>query len=229
MARLPRLAVAGLPHLVIQHGRGAKSVFVDDADRRRYLEALLDAARACTVAIHAYVLTDHQVCLLLTPADRGALGRFMLRVGRRYVPSFNLRHGTQGSIWAGRFRSTVIEPERYLLTAIRFVEQAPVRAALVAQAQDWPWSSAAHHGGRQSSPLITDHPAYWRLGNTPFEREAKHEFEVREMLAPDLVAALQDAARGGWPLGSPAFVTSLRQACDRPVQPRPRGRPSRAV
>ncbi len=229
MARLPRLAVAGHLHLVIQRGDGAKPVFADDADRHFYLGALLHAARASAVAVHAYALMDDQVCLLVTPAEHGALGRVMQRVGRDYVAPFNLRHGTKGSLWAGRFQSTVLEPSGYLLAAIRFIEQAPVRVALVAKAQDWPWSSAAHHVGHQASPLITEHVAYWQLGNTPFEREARHELELQRLLPERQLTELENAARGGWPLGSAAFVAALGRATDRPVQPPPRGRPRRAI
>ena len=228
MARLPRLAVAGQPHLVIQSGRGTQPVFVDDADRQRYLEALIGAARACRVAIHAYALMDHEICLLATPVEAAALGRCMQRVGRGYVPVFNRRHGAQGALWAGRFLATAVDPERYLLASIRFVEQAPVRCGSVTHAQDWPWSSAAHHVGRGTSPWITEHPAYWRIGNTPFEREARHEIELRQMLSVDQLAELRDATRRGWPLGSTAFLAGVARATQRPPQPRPRGRPRRS-
>ena len=229
MARLPRLAVAGLPHLVVQHGQGSQPVFVTDQDRRLYLNALLGAARACSVAVHAYVLLDDQVCLLVTPGEGDALGRFMQRVGRRYVPEFNRRNGTHGALWAGRFQATTVDPERYLLASIRLIEQAPVRVGMVAQAREWPWSSAGHHVGREASPLVTEHEAYWRLGNTPFEREARHEIALQEMLTDDQVAELLGAARAGWPLGSPAFLAAVAQTTDRPLQPRPRGRPRRAI
>ena len=229
MARLPRLAVAGQPHLVIQRARAAQPAFVDDADRRLYLAALIGAARSCAVAVHAYALLDDEVCLLATPSRADALGRVMQRVGRAYVPVFNRRHGRHGALWAGRFQATALDPERYLLASIRYIEQAPVRSGAVAQAQDWPWSSAAHHVGRQTSPWITEHPAYWRIGNTPFEREAKHDIELHHPLGEAELAELRDATRRGWPLGSAAFVAAVGQGTDRPLQARPRGRPRRAA
>ena len=227
MARMPRLAVAGQPHLVLQRGGGARPVFIDDADRRAYLAVLAELAQRGPVAIHAYVLLDDAVMLLVTPREPADLGRFMQAVSRRYVPAFHRRHGSSGPLWAGRFQAAALDPERYLLPCTLLIEQAPVRAGKVAMANEWLWSSAAHHVGRAAVPWLREHAAWWRLGNTPFEREAKHEAELQRMLEGDRVGELLAAARGGWPLGSPAFVAAAGQASDRPVRARPRGRPRR--
>ncbi len=225
MARLPRLAVAGQPHLVIHTGRAGRPVFIDDADRQLYQDVLMAAAQACSVALHAYALLDDEVSLLATPRDAAALGRMMQRVGRGYVPAFNRRHATHGPLWSGRFHAAAVEPERYLLASIRCIEQAPVRRGLAVRAQDWPWSSASHHVGRRASPLITEHPAYWRIGNTPFEREAQHDTRLQQLLSEPQLAELRDAARRDWALGSTTFLAAIRQVTARSLQPRPRGRP----
>lgn len=227
MARQSRLAIAGQPHFVVQRSKNQHAVFVDDADRLRYLDALGGAAQACAVAIHAFALVDDHVALLVTPSDGGALGRFMQRVGRRYVPEFNRRHGRHGSPWAGRFHAAPIDPEHYLHRSILLIEQAPVLAGLVTLAPDWPWSSARHHVGRQASAMVKEHEAYWRLGNTPFERQARHESELRNLLSGSQREELMAAARRGWPLGSSTFVARVAQATGRPVAPGPRGRPRR--
>ena len=227
MARMPRLAVAGQPHLVLQRGGGARPVFIDDTDRRAYLAALAELAQGGPVAVHAYVLLDDAVMLLVTPREPADLGRFMQRVSRRYVPAFHRRHGGSGPLWAGRFQAAALDPERYLLPCTLLIEQAPVRASRVTMATEWPWSSAAHHVGRGAVPWLKEHAAWWRLGNTPFEREAKHEAELRRVLEGDRVAELFAAARGGWPLGSAAFVAAAGQVSERRVQARPRGRPRR--
>ena len=229
MARMPRLAVGGQPHLVIQRG-GPQPAFRDDTDRLAYVAALRELARGHGVAVHAYALLDDAVLLLATPRDGPDLGRFMQRVSRRYVPAFHQRHGGNGPLWAGRFQAAPLDPERYLLLGMLMVEQAPVRAGLAALAVDWPWSSARHHGGRAAVPWITEHEAWWRIGNTPFEREARHEIELQGMLREEQVAELLAAARGGWPIGAPAFVAAAAaEAAGRPARPAPRGRPRRAA
>ena len=227
MARMPRLTVAGQPHLVVQRSAGAQMAFRDDADRLAYLTALQAAARSGPVAVHAYALLDDVVLLLVTPRAAADLGSFMQRLNRRYVPAYHRRHGGSGALWAGRFQATALDPERYLLACMLLIEQWPVRAGGVARATDWAWSSARHHAGRGAAPVVTEHAGWWQTGNTPFEREARHEVELQKLLRAEQVAELLGAARGGWPLGSPAFVAALAQTGQRPVQPRPRGRPRR--
>lgn len=224
MARMPRLAVAGQPHLVVQRG-GDQLAFPDDADRALCLEALCAVARSGELAVHAYCLLDDGLLLLASPRNAADLGRFMQRVSRRYVPAYHRRHGGSGSLWVGRFQAAALEPEHYLLPAMLLIEQAPVRAGMVAMAPEWPWSSAQHHVGRHASPLVTEHEAWWRIGNTPFEREARHEIELQQMLSDARVAELLNAARGGWPLGSAAFMAMVAQVSGQAVMPRPRGRP----
>jgi putative transposase len=224
MARLPRLVVPGQPHLVQQRGRDARPVFVDDADRLRYLQALRDAMRDSGVALHGYVLMDDHVHLLATPATAEGLGKAMQRVGRRYVNAFNARHGRRGSPWGGRFRAAPIEPEAYLLACLRHLEMNPVRHGLVALPEDYRWSSAAHHAGRRRDPLVHEHPMFWRLGNTPFEREAT--WRAFNQLPPDALQAqaIREAAAKGWALGGPAFLAAAARTTARRLTPLPRGR-----
>jgi putative transposase len=210
---------------VIQRGKPGLPVLPEAVDRADYLEALDASLRDSGVAIHAYALLEDAVMLLATPRQADDLGRFMQRVNRRYVSAFHRRHGTRGSIWGSRFQAAAIEPEHYLLPAILLVEQAPVRAGLVAGALDWSWSSAAHHAGRGASTFVTDHASYWRVGNTPFEREARHAAVLQQALGVAVVEALLAAVRGGWPHGSAAFVDALGDTVGRALRPRPRGRP----
>ena len=226
MARLPRLDLAGHLYLVIQRERDAKPAFIDDDDRRRYLAAMLDSSRECGVALHAYALMNDHVLMLLTPAEATSLARFVQAVGRRYVKAFNRRHGRSGALWEGRYRAAAVEPASQLMACIRLIEQAPVRAGLATLASEWPWSSAPHHSGQRLDAAITEHAAYWQLGNTPFEREARHVRETAAMLTPTEVATLMSAASHGWPHGSERFLAALAQATDRPVHRRRKGRPA---
>jgi putative transposase len=225
MARLPRFDLADRLHLVIQRGRAGRPVFVDDDDRRRYLGALLESSRENAVAVHAYVLMDDSVLLLATPTRSSALASCLQAVGRRYVKAFNHRHGRRGALWEGRYGATVVDPLDQLLACILLIEQAPLRQGLVAQASDWPWSSAAHHAGRRQDPIVTEHAAYWHLGNTPFEREARYLRDSALPLQGAEVENLIGAARHGWPIGSNAFLQALAEATTRPLRPRARGRP----
>ena len=225
MARLPRLALAGQAHLVSLYGHSGQPVFADDEDRCQFLAALREAALQQQVAVHGYVLLDDHVHLLLTPASDGALGALMQGLGRRYGAAFNRRHARRGTLWAGRFRASVVQPGTPLLQALLFIDHHAVRAGRVSAAGDEAWSSARHHLGGVRDPLLTGCSAWWALGNTPFDREAAYGGLLAEGLAPAEAERVAAAARSGWPLGDAAFLAGLAQRTERPVQPRPRGRP----
>lgn len=218
MARLPRLAFADQLHLVIQRAIDGRLAFVDEADRRACLNALRQAAQDERVAVHAYALLDHEVLLALTPREPAALSRLVQAVGRRYVSAYNRRHGRRGPLWEGRFRCAVIEPA-LALEALVFVD---------GQSDTPGVTSAAHRTGGARDTLISDPPAYWRLGNTPFDREAGYRALLDRGLPASLADRLRQAALGGWVCGSPDFIAELEPAGVRPLHPRPRGRPRRS-
>ncbi|MGH8337532.1 MAG: transposase, partial [Gammaproteobacteria bacterium] len=115
MARLPRLTIPGYPHHVIQRGNNRQAIFASAGDRQMLLDLLLDNARKFGVALHAYVLMTNHFHLLATPQSADALPQMMQAVGRRYVRYFNDAQGRSGTLWEGRYRSTLIQTDRYLL------------------------------------------------------------------------------------------------------------------
>jgi putative transposase len=245
MARLPRLECPSFPHLVVQRVVAGVDLTAHAADRDALMLAMLEAARAHEVSIHAYVVLPDHFHLLVTPASAGGLGAFMQAVGRRFVAGFNRRHGRIGALWAGRFRATVIDPARYLLDAMVFIETHPWRLGLCEAPQsvlDGCPSSLAQHLQRRTDALVQDHALFWALGNTPFDREAAWRTRLEQGLGASAVSALGDAAHKGWVLGDERFVQSLAawragqgmsqadpSAAERRLVPAKRGRPRQAV
>ncbi len=213
MARLPRMVAPGCAHLVIQRGHPGRPVFRDEADRDTFLDMLREAAAASGVALHAFALEETEVQLVATPSDAPALSRMMQALGRRYVSAYNRRHGGSGTLWDGRFRCGVLEPGDALMQALRLVDGSPGR------------NSANHRLGGQRETFLADPAEYWRLGNTPFEREAAYRTLLGHPLAPAEVQRLRAAAMGGWVAGTPGFADQLAASSGRPARPRPRGRP----
>lgn len=229
MARLPRLTLPDYPHHIIQRGNNRQPIFMDRQDFERMLALLAESARQYGVALHAYVLMDNHFHLLATPSTAEALPHMMQAVGRSYVRYFNHRHGRSGTLWEGRYRATLIESERYLLACMAYIDLNPVRAGMVAQASDWPWSSHHHYTGLRQDKLITAHPLYWLLGNTPFAREAAYSALVQAGLHADTQVALSDATLKGWALGSEQFVAQLQEKVPRRVSKARPGRPRLAA
>jgi putative transposase len=201
MARLPRLTLPGYPHHVIQRGNNRQAIFLSAADYPVLLGLLEESARKFGVAMHAYVLMGNHFHLLATPTSDGGLPQMMQAVGRGYVRYFNDRHGRSGTLWEGRYRSTVLQADHYLLACMAYIDLNPVRAGLVKDARDYPWSSHGHYVGMRTDKLLTPHPLFWQLGNTPFAREAAYAELVRVGISPAQQDALTRSSLGGWAPG----------------------------
>ena len=226
MARLPRLTLPGYPHHIIQRGNNSQPIFATAADYQTLLDALHENAQKYKVAIHAYVLMPNHFHLLATPETADGLPQMMQAVGRSYVRWFNAAQGRTGTLWEGRYKSTVLDARQYLLPCMVYLDLNPVRAGLVGQAADYAWSSHSHYIGQRVDKLITPHPQYWALGNTPFAREAAYAKLVHDGVSAVQQAELTDAALRGWALGSPAFVAELQNLTERRLTKAMAGRPS---
>lgn len=226
MARLPRLVVPNQPHHVIQQGHDNQIVFRDTDDYVAFINWLREGSRQFKVAIHAYVLMTNHLHLLLTPSDETGLSKMMQWIGRHYVPYFNRKYHRSGTLWQGRYKATVLDADRYLMTCCRYIETNPVRSGLVSSAGDYSWSSYPHHIGIKSDPLVTDHPLFWALGNTPFDREIAYKALVEQGVNEDDVAALTEATMKGWAIGSERFKSLLERQTSRRIRKSKRGRPA---
>ncbi len=225
MARQARLTVPFHPHHVIHRGNDRQVICRDDADRLHLLSLLIEHSRRLQVAVHAYVLMDNHFHLLLTPETVEGLPQLMQAVGRSYVRAFNTRHGRTGTLWEGRYRSSLIDSEAYLLTCMAYIDLNPVRAGMVSEPAQYPWSSHRHLIGLCIDKLVTPHALFWGLGNTPFAREAAYAQMVRAGIAPQQQADLTRAALTGWALGSDVFIQTLAQSTQRRLAPGKPGRP----
>jgi putative transposase len=225
MARLARLTLAGYPHHVIQRGNDRQAIVRDDADRICLRELWLEQAQKFQVAIHAYVIMDNHFHLLVTPSSQEALPLMMQAVGRSYVRYFNGRHHRTGTLWEGRYRSNLIESERYLLACMVYIDLNPVRAGRVEQAHEFEWSSHRHCIGQVSDKLVTPHALFWGLGNTPFAREAAYAALVQTGLSRADLEPMTRSALSGWALGSADFLHELQQSTTRRLVPGKAGRP----
>ncbi len=226
MARLPRLSLPGQPHLVLQRGNNRQAIFGGPDDRRFLRDLVVAHAADRRVAVHAYVLLDDAFLLLATPSDAAGLPGLMQAVGRRYVRHFNDRQQRTGTLWEGRYRSTVLQADRHLLDCMVFLDWAPVRAGLAADPAAHPATSHHHYAGQAAERWLAMPPQVWALGNTPFAREAAYAARVREGLGADRQDAITDAVQNGWALGDPGFVAGLQKTTGRRLTRGRAGRPA---
>jgi putative transposase len=225
MARLPRLTVAGYPHHVIQRGNNRQAIFSASADYETLLAMLDEHAHKAGVAIHAYVLMSNHFHLLATPETVEGIPQMMQAVGRRYVRYFNQRQARTGTLWEGRYKSTLIQAERYLLACMAYIDLNPVRAGMAVEPGDYPWSSHGHYVGLRNDKLVSPHPLYWELGNTPFARDAAYAELVRAGISGEQQRVLTESALRGWALGEADYVADLQKRTQRRVAKTQAGRP----
>ncbi|RZT05513.1 putative transposase [Duganella sp. CF402] len=225
MARLPRLIVPNQPHHVIQTGANNQDVFLGAEDYQTFLGWLRTAAKTYKVAVHCYVLMPNHLHLLVTPSDETGLGQMMQWIGRYYVPYFNQKYSRSGTLWNGRYKTSLIDADAYFMLCSRYIEFNPVRNGMAARAEDYPWSSYCHHAGIRPDGLVTDHAKVWELGNTPFQREAAYIAISEPPLTAEEITLIGKSLLKGWPLGSQQFQTALQARVKRQVLPAKRGRP----
>ena len=137
MARIARYVVPDLPHHVTQRGNRRERVFFGDDDYRLYRDLLREACDRADVSVWAYCLMPNHVHLILTPTTADGLARALGKAHRRYSAFVNARLRVTGPLFQSRFGSVVMD-EDHLIAAARYVALNPVRARLIARAEDWP-------------------------------------------------------------------------------------------
>lgn len=224
MARLPRFFLPGQPLHVIQRGNNHNPTFATYDDYRFYLRCLKEAADTQGLTIHAYGLMTNHVHLLVTPETEISLSKTMQSIGRRYVQYFNHAYGRTGTLWEGRYKSTLIDSERYLLTCMRYIVLNPVRATMVEHPGDYPWSSYRTNAQGTPDALIAPHILYRSFGLTDEERQSTYRQLLSLPIPETDVGAIRDATNKAWVLGDSRFASKINALSERRAKPLPRGR-----
>lgn len=226
MSRTPRIDVPEIPQHIVTRGVNRQPCFSRNADRSTYLAILADAAARCAVSVHAFVLMTNHVHLLATGRAPGAVSSMMQVAGSRYVLQFNAVHGRTGTLFEGRFRSSLVQSDRYFLACMRYIELNPVRARLVDGPADYAWSSYLHNAGSTSARAwLTPHEEYLELGTTNEARGRAWQELVASALQEDELTAIRSHANQGRALGDTAFQQAIAARLGRHVHVRARGRP----
>lgn len=215
MARLGRMVLPGIPHHVTQRGNRRERTFFEDGDYALYLDLLADAAVRHGVEIWSYCLMPNHVHIIAVPRDADALGRTFRHVHRHYTGYVNARLRVTGHLWQGRFSSVAMD-EQHLYAALRYVALNPVRARLVARAEDWRWSSVQALFSGEDDHVVRVAPALDRVGD--FRAFLGEEFDEAFTYA-----ALRKAETLGRPVGSPEWLEDMAAKSGLPLLPGKRG------
>lgn len=204
---------------MIQRAHEACPLFNDANDRDEYLRLLLAAAHAWHIKVHAFGLFAREVRIFVSPSDDEGITKLMQAVAGRFALWIRRRSGRAGTPWRGRFSATLVEPNFAWASVMRFVECADDASGAVIA------STLSHHLGEKPAHGLIEHPGYWQLGNTPFEREVAYRNLIVKLIDPAAASALRSKLLAGWPLGNSEFLQNLSIRYKRLVFPRARGRP----
>lgn len=229
MPRTKRLDLAGVAQHVIQRGNDRQACFYCEADYTRYLQDLRDAASASGCRVHAYVLMTNHVHLLVTPDAIGAVARMMQAVGRRYVRYINDSAGRTGTLWEGRYKSSLVDSERYVMTCYRYIELNPVRAGMVTEPQAYRWSSFAANGMGRHDATVMPHEVYLRLGVDEGQRCARYRELVGQGIPDEDLAAIRLYVQRQRALGTSKFQAQIEDQLKRRAGLGQPGRPRREL
>ncbi|MEA3275893.1 MAG: transposase [Pseudomonadota bacterium] len=223
MARLPRFVLPGYPQHVIQRGNNRQRILIDETDYWFLWEKLLAAAAKFGCDLHAYVLMPNHFHLLLTPWEEDGIGKLMQYVGRYYVQHFNRRYDRTGTLWEGRYRATLLDPNAYLLVCSRYVELNPVRAGFVGEPATYAWSSYGRNAEGKEDALVTPHPEYNKLGRSQRTRQSAYRETFDQPIDDSLLERIRNATNKAWVLGDEAFCREMERRLNRRTSPRSRG------
>jgi len=214
MPRIARIVAPNYPHHITQRGNNLADVFFDDEDRAAYLSILKKYREELDVEILAYCLMTNHVHLLAVPADEKSLSRCIGRTNLVYTQHVNRKYERSGRVWQNRFFSTVVDSETYLWAVARYIENNPVKSALVTRPEDYPWSSCRAHVLGKNDGLVTGKGL---LG------EYDREMYGRLLTQEDLEIRTKTAT--GRPLGNEDFMVELEVLLSRRILPARPGRP----
>ena len=226
MARQARTVIPGQAMHVMVRGNNREILFFNEVDRRVYLNWLREAAKQFGSAVHAFALMPNHAHLFITPQNESSLAKTMQSLGRRYAQYFNQQQQRSGTIWEGRYRSSLIDPD-YVLRCQRYIELNPVRAGFASSPYDSLWTSFASHIGGNAEPWLEDHQNFWRLGNTPFERQMVWAEFVKEGAPHWEDQQITEALIRSKPWVSDNYAKKLFKDCPEQVLIRHRGRPKK--
>lgn len=225
---MPRIARGGLGQgwfHVLNRGNHRQKLFSKPEDFALFLGLLADAGERYNVTLWGYCLMTNHWHLVVEAPNIKELSQWMHWISNRHVRLFHRRNRTLGGghIYQGRYKSFPIQNEEYLHTVLRYVEANPLRAKLVDDAQEWPWSSLSTAREVEGTPELA------RPKLAPFSRNAAWKREVNRFLSPETLAPIRNSIQRGAPLGDPNWVSALAAKFGLESTMRPHGRPKKVM
>ena len=212
----------------MQRGHNRQAVFIEDADYRYYISTLREWKEELRIKVYGYCLMTNHVHLIIDPCgDEGNLGKLMKRLAGRQTRYVNAQERRTGSLWEGRYKSSPIETDTYLLACHRYVELNPVNAGMVKQARDYEWSSYRQKVGIEQEIWIDSDPTYLGLSEDLRERLQRYKEYINEDVPVGEKELIGGALQRGQLTGTNRFIEEVERRLGLRVEQRRQGRPKK--
>jgi REP-associated tyrosine transposase len=229
MPRTARIVIANYPHHVVQRGHNRQAVFAGEDDYRYYLDNLAEWKSKYECKVYAFCLMTNHVHLVVDPGEEPeALGKLMKRLAGRQTRYVNRLEGRSGTLWEGRFKSSPIENNRYLLACCRYVEMNPVVVGLCDEPVDYPWSSCRSKVDNSQYEWLDFDPLYLALGSSAAYRCRSYREFLRETISDQERETIRRAVQRGQLTGGPSFINEIEARLSRRIELRGQGRPRKS-
>jgi putative transposase len=228
MGRDRRYLQAGLVHHIVNRGNNRQAIFLEPADQRHYLRCLYHYKKKYVFKLFAFCLMTNHVHLLIRVGENGTISKIMQSLTVAYCRWYNFKYKNSGHVWQGRFCSTIVSDDEYLLTAMQYIEQNPVRAGMVKDIGEYLFSSYKLNVRLKDSKIIDrfDNPAFNQLGNDGQSRCLAYRKMMSQSLAENKLKDVRKSLEGNGGYMSERF---RKQREEMLPKKRRRGRPRKVI
>lgn len=228
MPRKSRVVLPNYPHHIIQRGHNRQVVFVSNEDYLYYFDNLKEWKRELGCKVYAFCLMANHVHLIIDPGEKiDNLALLMKRVSGRQTRYVNKLEGRRGTLWEGRYKSSPINTDEYLLACCRYIEFNPVRSGIVKEPEEYKWSSYRYKVGKEKINWLDLDPCYRGLGKTEKKCEERYKEWVRGVMPEGELGLIRKAIQRGQLTGSNRFEEEVSMKIGRRIEFRGQGRPKK--
>ncbi len=224
MARKIRLFIKNVAQHIIL--KSIDNMFRDELDYILFLSMIRDIKGRIDIAIHSYVLMPNYLEFIATPSDETTISKFMQSLGRRYVGYYNKKYNRRGTLWEGRYKSSLVE-DSFIFDVMRYIELRPMREGLVKDASLYRYSSIRSNLLNEKDKIVTPHRVYRDLGYRDEDRIKRYSqiFYLETNREQFIVSCLEKQLI----TGSKSFVLKLERLIGITLRERQRGRPRKKL
>ena len=221
MARKVRVFVENLSQHVLLKSLDNMIIFKEKEDYQTFINFLKESNEDNKVLIHAYVLMEKYFEFVATPKDENALSKFMQILGRKYVWYFNKKYNRTGTLWEGRYRSSLVEDTTYLFDVMKFIEQTV--------STNYTFCSSQKNLFNKKDSVISEHKLYKQLGFTDDERVKKYSQIFNTKIDEKRSEFISYCLEKQHVTGSIEFIKSMEKLVGMSLISKNRGRPKKQV